>query len=90
MPKKPTFKPKTPLTDEEWVHQLRKMTSQGLNLSQTGLLIRAIRNGIINWQMDWTEEKYPQKGIEEGHVLTIQEEVDLERAIYNAVRSLVW
>ncbi len=90
MPSKPTSKPKKPLTDLEMVTQLRKLTSQGRNLSQTGLLIRAIRNGIINFQYEWTEEKYPQKGIEEGHILTVQEEVDLERKVYNAVRALVW
>jgi len=77
------------LTDAQILDQLQKWTKTGPNPSQIGKLIQAIRSGIKDFEVDYTEEKYPQHGLEPGDVFTHRERMDMERRVYHSIREAV-
>ncbi len=80
-----------PLMDNaEMRKRLRKLTSGRVNMSSRSPLSRAIKSGIIDWCVNWTEDKFPQRGLAKTDVMTDREINSLTARVYHSLRGTVW
>ena len=70
---------------EQVVKNLRSMISR----DAADLLMRAIRCGVLNFELDWAPHKYASERVEDGEILTKKERLDLERSVYNSIKNMI-
>jgi len=79
---------KAMLPDGPILDKLRKLVD-GLNPSQKSKLIQAIRAGVADFELSWDPARYAGHKIHEGELFCKLERLDLERRIFNNIRSLL-
>jgi len=78
------------MDNAEMRKRLKKLTGGEINLATKGELIQAIKSGVIDWCVTWTGEKYPQRELKPGDVLTDREISSIAAKVYHAIRGLVY
>ena len=70
--------------------RLRKLTGGKINMATRSKLVKAIKAAIIDWEVSWTPEAYPQKELQKGELFTKRERNALSARVFHGIRGLVW